>query len=1362
MKTRLTQLKLLGVLCCSFATTAGFSQTTVIWGGAGTEIGAATNWVGGVIPNTANNDTAEWNGVQSGALNLVYDTSVYQSGPGSSGINLYFTANQTSPVTFNTDLGVTAFLAIGNIALDSGAGIFTLGGTDPAHRVKVIGRPSGAVHSWVNNSATPALINQQVEWQGGGGANWTMDFSGTGDWDCENYLNQNNGPSTVIQVDGPGNMIWNPVGFLGANGIASPITINAGTMILKGSHPRLSNQAWTINGTFVFDATNSPTSAQTLSGAISGAAPGVIMVTNGSLTLSSGNSTYSGNFVLAGTGEVFVNGAENVGVSGPLGFGGPGIGGTITFNGGALGYAINNVYDYSFRFDTNSGQNYKIDSNGQNVIFTNSAGLTGGNSLTKIGPGSLTLAGPSTYTGLTTVSAGKLLIQGTKSGSASITVADGAILGVTATGSSITPGTLTLGAGASATFEFNNVNSTVTPIVAAGTISTGGPITVNINSGTFTPGQSYPLFSWSNGTAPGVNLGILNGYIGNLSTNGSSIQLNIVATAYKWTGNNNNSWDKITANNWQQNGSPVLYADGGPVLFDDTASGNTAITLSDVVLPTSVTFNNVNSNYSIASSGTNNIGGGANLNLNAAGTVMLSGGTNTYTGVTTLNSGVLSVSALAIGGSASDIGAATTNAANLVLNGGKLQYTGGATSSDRFFTLGTASGSGIDASGTGALTLTAPALAYSGNGARNLSLIGTSGDTNTLAAMIADNGGGTTVTKNGTGTWILTANSTYSGVTTVNAGALQFGNGGATGSPGNGNILDNAGLDFNRNNTITVNGVISGTGSVTNDGAGTLILANNNSYSGGTVINAGTLQVGNGGSSGSLNISSPVLNNGTLEVNVSGTFTMRGYGASVSGSGNVWVHKGTFQSLGGNSYTGWTLIDSGATFQPTIGNESTFNSLAPCTNNGTLLFVRQDGNPAVFGMSNNITGTGKVVKENNNFNAGWIVLAGTNSYTGGTFIAGGSIVLGDGITPGGGQIVGPVTFTNTTSGQFNPRSLIFNHPEDYTFTNRIFSVVTDSSTANSGALEQMGPGALTLTGSVSYPGSTTIDNGSTLQFGNGGTGGAIGTGAINAGGTLVIDHSDNVTISAAINDNTYQGSLVQLGTGTLTLTVSNGYSGPTTVSNGTLVVSGGYVGGDLDVEGGTIAPAAAGTVSILHIGGNVNMDSGTVLATLNKSVALTDPNLSVTVSNTFYAVSNLLNFTAGTINATGGTLKLINAGPVLAVGDKFTLFSEPVTGGALMTIVSPGFTVNNNLATDGSVTVATVLPAPAITASVSGTSLNLSWPAAYTGYVVQVQTNTLAKGLGTNWVTIPGTDAGNTYSASLNKTNGAAFYRLAP
>jgi len=67
-------------------------------------------------------------------------------------------------------------------------------------------------------------------------------------------------------------------------------------------------------------------------------------------------------------------------------------------------------------------------------------------------------------------------------------------------------------------------------------------VTVNINSGTFTVGQSYPLLTWTSGAAPEREAWVLNGFVGNLSFSGNTLLLNIAATAYLWTGANNGIW----------------------------------------------------------------------------------------------------------------------------------------------------------------------------------------------------------------------------------------------------------------------------------------------------------------------------------------------------------------------------------------------------------------------------------------------------------------------------------------------------------------------------------------------------------------------------------------------------------------------------------------------------------------------------------------------------------------------------------------------------------------------------------------------------------------------------------------------------
>ena len=99
------------------------------------------------------------------------------------------------------------------------------------------------------------------------------------------------------------------------------------------------------------------------------------------------------------------------------------------------------------------------------------------------------------------------------------------------------------------------------------------------------------------------------------------------------------------------------------------------------------------------------------------------------------------------------------------------------------------------------------------------------------------------VSQIGTGTTILTSDNIYTGGTTISAGTLQLGNGGASGSI-LGNVTDNGALVFNRSDTLTFPGVISGTGSVSQIGTGTTVLTAVSNYTGGTTVSAGALAVG--------------------------------------------------------------------------------------------------------------------------------------------------------------------------------------------------------------------------------------------------------------------------------------------------------------------------------------------------------------------------------------------------------------------------------------------------------------------------------------------------------------------------------------
>jgi autotransporter-associated beta strand protein len=186
----------------------------------------------------------------------------------------------------------------------------------------------------------------------------------------------------------------------------------------------------------------------------------------------------------------------------------------------------------------------------------------------------------------------------------------------------------------------------------------------------------------------------------------------------------------------------------------------------------------------------------------------------------------------------------------------------------------------------------------------NSGLVNNSAVTETIQNNISGPG---SLLQSGSSFLKLTGTNTYTGGTTISSGTLVIGNNGTTGSI-IGNIIDNGQLTFNRPDSITFDGLISGSGGLSKFGAGTLTLTANNTYSNGTVIAEGTLQLGNGGTTGS--IGSSILNDVVmLTFDHSNTYV---FTTSIFGTGSVTqLGTGTTVLSGTNTYDGSTFLNAG-------------------------------------------------------------------------------------------------------------------------------------------------------------------------------------------------------------------------------------------------------------------------------------------------------------------------------------------------------------------------------------------------------------------------------------------------------------------
>ncbi len=848
------------------------------------------------------------------------------------------------------------------------------------------------------------------------------------------------------------------------------VTVGAGTTLELGSSAFTITEldgAGTVESLASVAATLTVGSG-TFSGIIeNGLAPSLELVENGPGTLIlSGTNTYSGGTVIQSGGTLSVSSDSNLGaVSGGSR--------NIVLNGGTLqattGFTLNSNRVIALG-PQSGGSGGTISVNPQQTLtfggkITNNGGGSVSDSLTLTGGGTVVLSGSNNYVGTTSIQSGSTL-----------SVSNDNNLGSVPNGA--TPGSIVINGGtleATATFSLNNnrgiavgPSSGSTILVSSGKTLTYGGIVANNGSG-----------------AAGLTLA------------GGGMLMLTRANTYSGTTTISSSTLEL-------------------------ASGGTLAT-SAITDNGSLVFNNETTTASYPINGT-----GA-VTVQNGGTVTLSNNNNSYSGGTTISGGSSTLSV----GSDANLGAVPSSAmaGNIVLSGGTLKATAG-------FTLNNNRGIALGPNGGGGTISVTP------------------GNTLTYGGIVANNGSGSDrLTLAGGGTLVLSGANAYSGGTIISAGTLQVGNGSAASSLGTGSVTDNGSLIFDlaASSSATV-GAISGTGSLTQEGSGsTLVLTGADTYTGTTTISAGSLQVGTGGSAGSL-AAGPVLDNGSLVFDEPAGTSSTTVQNAVSGTGSL-SQEGSGNTIvltGANSYTGGTTISSG-TLQ--LGSSIALGSGTVTVDGGTLDI--NSISPTVAGLAlegGSVIGTTGVLTSTSTYQlesgsisadlsgsmglsvpsngpAGTVTLSGANNYTGGIYVGQGTLTLASDTATGG------------TSG---------------ITVNSGATLDVQANLAASIPIDVKGSGELeTSTGDGTVGGSVTLEG-----FG------------VKLGGAGTLD------VAGQIADNGFGVAIV--GPGTVVFGAANSVTGTATIDGGVLSIS---------------DPSNLGAPLSSRIPNSVVIDGGTLLAT---------------------------------------------------------------------------------------------------------------------------------------------------------------------
>ena len=443
----------------------------------------------------------------------------------------------------------------------------------------------------------------------------------------------------------------------------------------------------------------------------------------------------------------------------------------------------------------------------------------------------------------------------------------------------------------------------------------------------------------------------------------------------------------------------------------------------------------------------------------------------------------------------------------------------------------------------------------------------------------------------GTNATLQIGNGTAAGNLSLSGGILTLGN--ATGQAVVFNHTDSA---------YTFGTILTGNLAVSQIGTGTTTLTANNTYTGSTTISAGTLSIGNGGTSGA--ITGNITNNAALVFNRSNSSN---YSGSITGTGSLEkLGAGTTILTGNNTYTGGTTVSAGTL-------EGNSQSLQGAISNNASVVFNQSTNGTYAGI---MSGNGTLSKTGN----GALTLSGNNTFTGGTTIDAGTLIasgiMGDvtnyaSFVVETGGTAGAVTNYFGAAGSNNGTTASLLNVGTFTnsgnITGSVISfdgVVTVAQSGRVSGNSTIGAGEFVVAGAVA-----DVSNNALMRVETGGTTGAItnlGDATTTNNGTVVsllssgaFTNSGNITDSVVSfgtleSSGTIGGSLI-VGGGVTTINGTVAGATTVTVTETTAgILQGTGTLGELEIlSGGTVAPGTVGTIGNLTTG-NMTWNSGGV------------------------------------------------------------------------------------------------------------------------------------------------------------------------